>query len=211
MSEVRNLIGRLEKLRDELLHPLAFYAAHRDDWEELARRVARTVLINLRPLEAQGEAWQRQIDTSVAYIAARLVTADDAGIAITLAALPEEASELPDDPRFFSSQGLTVEEVIRWVAAGRSGEDNLGKRLDQRDEGKTDRQIAWRILYALKLNKAGATDLRIAIERFLGRELGQQAEGIYPEILRAWAEVFAVRAVEDYRGWVHGRIAAHVH
>ena len=203
MSAVRNVIGRLEALREELSQPAVFYAEHRAAWLELAKTVVRQVLANLKPIEMDAGQWQRQIVLAVDRVAADLLSEEDAGIMISIGALPIGAD--PEDPRHYATAGVNVDEVMRWVEAGRDAEMD-GKRLGGDDEGKTDRQIAWRILYALKLNKPGAEGLRTAILKFLGRESGESAEVIYPEILKAWLDVFTVRAAADFRKWVGGKV-----
>lgn len=202
MSAVRGLIEKMKALRADVTSPHVFYEAHREPWLALARRTVREVLANLRPAETDAEAWARQIEFTAEAVAAHLLALEDAGVVITLSTVSLDAPDLA--PRL----GFSPEEVKRWVAEGRGeNETGLGKRLDERDAGKSDLQIAWRILYALKLNKSGAEGLRAALNKFLGRETGADVGALYPEILRAWVEVFTVQAGEDWRKWVTGRVA----
>ena len=202
MSDLQRIIGRMKRLRDELSSPAEFFAEHRGPWLSLAQTIVRQVLTNLRPGEVPPDAWARQVEQTAQHVVLRPDGGD--GVAIELAERGADAPQETGD--VMQRTGFTVDEVRGWVAAGRVGGDTLGKRLDERDDGKSDLQIAWRILYALKLNNSGAGGLRAAIEKYLGRQLGVDAEQFYPAIEAAWRDVFAARVLEDRQQWVRRKL-----
>lgn len=202
--QARVVIGRLQAIKAVLENPLEFYALHLADYRQLASTVAFQVLTNLRPPDADPALWEQQANQLAALVAAHLDT-EVLGLTISLA----EAKSGPLDPRSFSINGLAISDIERFVQAGRVKEDRdePGKNLDERDDGKTDLQIAWRIMYALRLQKAGAPGLEAAIMRFLSAEGRTEAEKLLPEVLKAWVDVFTVRAGADFRKWVDAGVA----
>lgn len=188
------------------MRPQDFYAENYLAYRDLARAVALQVLTNLRPGDADPAIWAGQAQVLANQVVAYLVTEEEVGIMIALD--QEAASGQPaaaTDSRNYQLSGLTVAQVERFVAAGRQKEsaDEPGKNLDERDDGKTDLQIAWRIMYALRLQKPGAVGLEAAVQRFLAAEKRGDAQGLLPEVLKAWLAVFAPRVLGDWRRFVH--------
>ena len=206
MSAVRGLIAKLQGLREELITPRLFYAAHLDSWRELARTTVREVLLNLRPAATPDgaavdpEAWARNVELAAEHVSTTLLTID-AGMIIRL------ATESTDGPVADVAQrfGFSLEEIQKWVADGREGVANA-KRIDDRDANKSDKQIAWRIIYTLKFNKKGAEGLRAAVGRYFGQTASNEVAALYPEVLAAWVEVFTVQAAADFQQWVSSRV-----
>ena len=97
-----------------------------------------------------------------------------------------------------------------WVRRGREKDspDEPGKNLDERDAGKTDLQIAWRIMYALKLQKPGWERLLDVLRQFVGLEAVDAMELLYPELLKAWLEHFTVAAAREWKAYVAQLVAA---
>lgn len=204
MSEVRQLINRLEKFRDKISDPRNFYREMREPWTELARRVVEQTLVNVQPHDVDSQLWQIKIVQISARVSVMdFLEADEMGLMLSIA--PRYESGLPDDPLSFTLGNLSIHDVEQWVEAGRekSSPDDAGKNLDERDAGKTDLQIAWRIMYALKLQKPGWDRLLSVLREFVGLEAEEAADVLYPELLKAWFEHFAVRAPQDWRNYVH--------
>ncbi len=203
MGQLSGAIGRLKELREDLSSPTVFYAEHYEGWHALAVATVRQALANLRPLEVEQELWARQIDLAAARVAVDLLGEDEAGAIISLGANSAK------DPSFTMAAGgtLTLDQVERWVAAGRSGEDG-GKRIDERDAALNDEKIARNVLYAMKLGKPGADGLRAAIAEYIGGEIADEAARLYPEILKVWTGVFSVRCAADWKAWVKERVKA---
>lgn len=206
MSAVRGLIAKLQGLREELITPRLFYAAHLDSWRELARTTVREVLLNLRPettpdgTAMDPVAWARNVELAAEHVSTTLLTIEDAGMIIRL------ATESTDGPVADVAQrfGFSLEEIQKWVADGREGVANA-KRIDDRDTNKSDKQIAWRIIYTLKFNAKGAEGLRSALSRYFGQNASDEVAALYPEVLAAWVEVFTVQAAADFQQWVASR------
>jgi len=200
-------IVKLRGIQQRLSMPERFFAEHLEDWRELARQVTHDTLTALRPPESDPDQWAAGVVTAVARVVTYLLT-PEAGMIIALGAPAPDAE--PDDPRFFELGGIPVADIERWVRESRAGilPEELAKRLDERDEGKSDLQIAWRILYALKLQKPGSEGLEKAIRRFMGFDSVKSMEAIFPELLRAWLDHFIPRASADWLVWVRKQIIA---
>lgn len=204
--QARRVIGRLQTLSGRLLNPVDFYASHLADYRELAAKTAFQVLINLRPADADPELWQQQA-LGMSLMVGTAVSPDQRGMVIWLSDRNEKPRFHPDT---FSFNGVSIAEIERFVDAGRHKEnqDEPGKNLDARDDGKSNAQIAWRIMYAMRLGKPGTPGLEAAIQKFLSAESRSEAEKLLPQVLTMWIEVFSVRAVADFRQWVHASVAS---
>lgn len=207
MSQVRSLITRLEAFREKVQDARPFYRQMQSSWTDLARRVVEQTLLSLRPGELAAEAWQQKVDALAARVTADFLDGEEIGLAFSLA--PRPPLEFTDDPRTFTLGDLKISDVEEWVARGRekASPDDPGKNLDGRDAGKSDLQIAWRIMYALKLGKPGWDRLLGHLRDFTGIEAEDAAELLYPELLKAWVEFFSVRAPAAWRTHLHKLVA----
>lgn len=203
MSELSRLVNRLERFREEIADPMNFYREVKEPWTELARRVVEQTLVAVQPSKVDAEMWQLKITQISARITAEFISDEEVGLIFAIA--PRYEIGMPDDPTTFTLGNLSIHDVEQWVAAGREKEspDAPGKNLDERDAEKTDLQIAWRIMYALKLQKPGWDRLLNVLREFVGVEAEEAADVLYPELLKAWVEHFAVRAPADWRAYVH--------
>jgi hypothetical protein len=207
MGSLAQTIAKLQALKLALSRPTEFYSNYLPQWQEHAQRITVAILRHSRPPETDPDDWQRRIETEAARLSALLFfDADEIGAILSLGIRPPVPQS---DPRHYTLDNMSVKDIERWVEAGRGKQnpDDPGKNLDERDDGKTDPQIAWRIIYALKLRKEGWERLLGHIEDFLGLEAGA-APGLYREILQAWLEQIGPQIRADYRAWIHGRITA---
>lgn len=206
-------IAKLQRLR-ETLRPDAFYQSHRTRWQERAHRIAVAILRNSRPADADATQWAARVEAEAARISSALFLDEDSvGVIISLGLNP--AGVAIDSPQSYNIAGLSVSEIERWVAAGREKEnpDDPGKNIDQVQDvdksgrPKTDLQIAWRIIWAIKLQKPGVPGLIAAIQKFLGAENAEAASGLYGEILNAWLEQLIPEIHADFRHWFRHTVA----
>jgi hypothetical protein len=204
MSTVRDVIARLEKLKAKLEDPRPFYLRHGRSWLELSRRIVQDTLNVSQPPGIEPEQWQEQV-MHVAARVAILFSEDEDGTGFVLALPPRLMPDPFDNPEHFSIGNISIDDVRRWVEAGHAkvSTDEPGKNLTEIDAGKTDLQIAWRVMYALKLQKPGWERLLGALREFLGLEAETIAETLYPEILKAWLDYFSVRGADSWRAYVH--------
>lgn len=205
MSALKAAIGRLKGLQQVLANPVDFYAERQAEYRELARTTALMTLTNLRPDGADPGLWAQQAAAFSNRVGAGLA---GVGIVLTLEEQPIVAAV--DAPARFALNGLSIAQIERFVAAGRVKEsaDAPGKNLDERDESKSDLQIAWRIMYALRLSKPGSAGLQAAILRFGAAEQRGSMESLLPQVLKAWETVLRPKAKADFQAWVHRNVAA---
>ena len=200
----RAAIGRLKLVAALVSDLRPFYAAYRESWVEAAREVARNVLVVLKPETIEAEEWVVKVEELVETVAAELIgDGAMAGVAIRMGMGAKVAGDITD-PKFYRLGEMSIDDVERWVAAGRDGSapEGVGKNLDERDAKKSDLQIAWRVMYAMKLNRPGAQGLARAIERFKAWESGLEIDGLLEEVLKVWMAVFELVAARDLRAWV---------
>lgn len=208
----RQAIERLEAIRCALrdLHP--FYAEHVEVWTATAQNLAMATMAAMRPEEVEPEIWTERTRELAAAVAAELLGNEAmAGMAIRLAAGEEsvDAKEIDvTDPKTFRLGDISISDVEQWVEAGRNGTapEGVGKRLDERDARKSNLQIAWRVMHAMRLDKNGDR-LKAAIGRFMSWETGLNIDRVLAEILRTWGEAFAVIARDDLEAWIRRVIA----
>lgn len=168
----------------------------------MAEQTVRQVMGVLRPPDVEAESWAYSIEQVAGTLGSQMVTLQETGLVLYLGERRE---------RSFSSVmaaamtgALSLEEIEAYVAAGRRG-DPLGKEdFTPEDAAKSDRQIALNIQQAIA---EGTTGRAAVIRRFLEERLGQKVAEVFPAILTAWVEVFAVRASDDWRRWVRGQVS----
>lgn len=199
MNDAALFVMKMKALRQALGGVHLFYAAHVKEWREQARTIAIVIFQNARPADADADEWHRRVATESERITGTLfMQEDEVGAVLALALRPPSA--LPDDPAHYSLDGITVSEIERFVAAGRAGEPG-GKAIDYIDENRTDLQIAWRIIWAIKTRKGNFPGLIAAIQQFLGGHEGE-ATALYGDILKSWLEQLGPRIRGDFREWV---------
>ena len=144
MGQFDRVIAKLERLKTALGNVRPFYITHLPRWRERAKRITVAVLMNMRPPTSDAEAWRRRVATESERVSGLLsFSEEEAGAIISLGIKPAGVPE--NDPRHFSIGGMSVDDVVRWVEAGREKVDpeEPGKNLDERDANKSDLQIAW--------------------------------------------------------------------
>lgn len=209
MSDARRVIEKLGRLKKQVTRPEAFYLGHRRQWEEMARRVVEQTLVALQPGDIAAEAWLVKVNEIAARVTSTfLIESDEVGLVFEIA--PRLDFDPSDSPGTFTLSNLSIADVEEWVRKGREkgSPDEPGKNLDERDAGKTDLQIAWRIMYALKLQKPGWERLMEVLREFVGLEAIEAIDVLYPELLKAWLEHFTVVAGRDWRVYVARLVAA---
>jgi hypothetical protein len=205
MGQLAGLISRIERFKERVENPRPFYDRYRSSWLTLAKRVVADTLVALQPPDTDPQRWQVQVAEIADRVSIDFIEeADETGLIL---ALPPRLIPDPEDaPAHFSVGNLSIDDVVRWVEAGRgkSSPDEPGKNLTQeQDAGKSDLQIAWRVMYALKNQKPGWDRLLDVLREYVGLEAESVAEALYPELLKAWLEYFSVRAVDSWRTYVH--------
>jgi hypothetical protein len=206
---------KLIGLRNTLARPLPFYELVLEPWRDMAGTIARDILSELRPAsvtldpvaEAEHNArWRLACEAVRMRVQASLFAAEDVGIILSLAAKPVVQE---GDPRTFAIGDVSVLDVERWVRESRAGNLNsdVEKQIDERDTGKSDLQIAWRILYAMLGNKPGRSGLETAIKKYLGAQAWEDSQKLYPEVLKGWLDYFVPIAINQFRAWVGQRVA----
>lgn len=208
MATPREVIAKLERIRDRLQKPSEFYERVREPWLELLRRVTEHTLTALKPGDIAPDLWQQK----AREIASR-VTSEPQEFGLIFSLSPRlEVIDLAkiDEPQNFRLGNLAIADVEQWVAEGRTkaSPDAPGKNLDERDVGKSDLQIAWRIMYALKLQKPGWDRLLDVLRQYVGVDAVDAAEALYPELLKAWLEHFQSRAPADWQRYVREVVSA---
>lgn len=196
-------IARLTRIRATLGRPTVFYASHLPQWREQAQRIAVAILQNARPPETDPATWARHVASESARIGGLLFfDAEEIGAILYLGIRPPGTDEA--DPKHADVAGIRIDEIERWVEAGRAkaNPDDPGKNLDERDAGKTDLQIAWRLLYAIKLRKGNWEGLLGHIQEFLGSVNAEASAGLHREIVQAWLQQLGPVIRSDFRAWV---------
>ena len=196
---LQQAILRLSRLQTALNNTWEFYRSNLDTYEELARITARNVLTSLPPQDVDPAQWERTVETIVGRIGTFLVASSKAGgMIVRLAA---EASEHVEGTRatMVPGRNISIADIQRFVAAGRAGEEG-GKRLDDRDYGKSDTQIAFNILYAIRQGRDNGLLGHIA--DYLGMQHETTAGDLSPQILAAWIDIIVPRVRADLAAWV---------
>lgn len=190
----------LTGIKTTLERPIDFYRTHYLYWRDLAKKVAGTTLERVKPANVSMEQWRKAIDTALETVSSALIDAPD-----TVGARLWMLRQIEPSPAGFAPYRAAVpfETLVDWVAAGRAG-DEEGKHLrdapGEIDFGKTDRQIAWRVFHAIRLNKNPA--LLDAVREFQNVSGDAQVLLVFDAVEIAWQEYFSVQVVEDWVKWV---------
>src|SRR6478752_4986290 len=125
---VKEAARRLREFQSRVAAPHDFYAACRDKWQKSAAKLVVATVRNARPIDADVAAWNARAETLGSRVSATLLPAGEgsAGVSINLSERPADAT--PNDPRFFTSADVGIQDLVRFVQAGRQGDPN-GKRL----------------------------------------------------------------------------------
>jgi hypothetical protein len=208
VATIGAVIEKLERIRDRVSQPQLFYRKVQLEWTQLARRVVEQTLVALQPPDIEPVEWLAKVTEISARVVAIFVNDEGpsrtSSSGLSFSIQPRIGTEEPDTVAGFTLGNLSIQDIERWVRAGRekTSPDEPGKELDERDVGKSDLQIAWRVMYALKLRKPGWERLMAVLRDFVGLQAEEAAEAIYPVLLSSWLEHFAVRAPSDWREYV---------
>ena len=207
MMSPRQAIERLKLVQCLAADLGPFYREVLPQWHATARAVAVATMAGMRPEEVASEVWtERTAELAEAVVAEFIAEDAVAGVAIRLETGNEEEADPTEinvvDPKYFRIGEVAISDVEEWVAAGRDGTapEGVGKRLDSRDDRKSNLQIAWRVMHAMRLGKGDG--LARAIGRFKAWETGLDMDRVLAQILRDWTEVFLVMARQDLEGWL---------
>jgi hypothetical protein len=209
---VRAAITRLSRLKVTLQNAWTFYFENLSTYETMAKSIAHSVLIALPPPGVEPQEWQRSVDTVMTRINAFLVaTSRMNGFILRLATDTMGTGDNTGTP-IPGTTYVSVADIVRWVEAGRpflapaGPQEGEGKRLDHRDFGKSNEQVAFNILYAVR---KGTGDAVMAhVNQFMGKTNATEAHDRSPEIMRAWIDALVPRVRADLEAWVRAKVAA---
>jgi hypothetical protein len=185
--------------------PLEFYRRYLGSWEDLARRIVETTMSAMQPADAEPEKWRATVEAIAQRVAVGFIQ-DENEVGISFTITPRVGFDpTNENPGTFTLGNLSIQDVLHWIEAGhgKSSPDEPGKNLGEVDAGKTDLQIAWRVMYALKLQKPGWDRLLDALRDFVGFEATSAADALYPELLKAWFAFFSDRAPQAWQRYWH--------
>jgi hypothetical protein len=204
--------ARLEKLEKKVSNPLAFYEAHKEEWLSLAREFSDEYLMNARPAGIEPDQWEGTIRDALSRISATLISAPAlTGLTICLSDLATEEGAPGENPfnLMLQNDNLTVEQIRRWVAAGRTktSPDDPGKNIDPiEDAGLSDTQIAYKVMKAIGGMHENWERLVGHIKEFLMFEGEVALQGVADGLLEGWCAVFLIHAGRDWREWIHRQV-----
>lgn len=205
MSTIAEARAYLLRVKTDLERPDRFYREHYLYWRDLARQVAEATLVRVQPPHVSDEAWTVAIANAMETLIAQLLEADGmvgATIWMLRSIEPSAPGALP------YPSPVPFESIVDWVAAGRAGEDG-GKHLrlgagemDSHPDGspKSDREVAWRVFHAIRLNKNPR--LLGSIQQWMDVAGDPQVLQAMDAVQTAWDEFFTVQCAEDWTRWV---------
>lgn len=204
-------IGKLRRLKESLENAWTFYRANIDTYEAMAKSIAHGVLIAMPPEEVEPSEWQKSVATVVERIGAFLVNSKEAsGFILRLASTDASAGSDNDIAAPIPGmKNMGVQDIVRWVEAGRnktSKDAEGGKNFDERDFGKSDNQIAFNILYAIRQGRDNG--IMTHISQFIGAAHTGEAHDRSPQILAAWIDAIVPRVRADLEAWMRVQMAA---
>lgn len=205
--KIGEAIKKMERLKFEIQHPLEFYRENEDRFRGLAEREARRALLAIRPPGIPPEVWDVLAQSLAEKVTSFLLQEGNiTGIRLAL--------DIPDGKGLRKEAGLpgdgapSLQDIEDWVEAGRSktGPEEPGKNLTEFDEGKTDKQIAWRVLFAIRLQKSGWRGLVEAVEEFKSAERIPASMDLATVILQAWVAFFSTHLPVMWKQWVNLKV-----
>ena len=219
---LRAAIVRLRAFGERLKHPHDFYASNAAHWRETAVRLTKATVLALRPQEEMPEMWALKAETLVSRIGYTLLELPAAGLILHLGE-KEEDDKKNHVHHLHGQEGrdmtsVSINDLMRFVEEGRKGTMDaagnlLGKNLDDRDltansKGRipTDKEIAWRMMYAIKKRAMGYDRLLFVLNRFLGEMQKDGSHDLGEAILKAWLSSLVPIVREDWASWLSRRV-----
>lgn len=207
MATLDQVIAKLERIRSGITQPQVFYRSVQREWTQVARRSVEATLAAMQPANVDPNEWLLKITEISARVVAEFYN-DETESGIAFAIYPRPGTEEPTEAHSFTLGNLSIQDIVKWVEAGenKSSPEEPGKNWGPIDVGKTPLQIAWRIMYALKLRKHNWERLLVHLRDFVGLEAEEAAQDVYAELLKTWMEFFSVRAPAEWREYIHGLV-----
>lgn len=205
-------VRKLREFRERVKHPTDFYAMRQSHWTDTARKLAQQAVLLLRPHDEMAETWALKAQTLASRVSSRLHELPAAGFTLTFSETPAGTA---GDPRHYQLDGVKVSDLMRFVEEGRQG-NPLGKKLDERDltpdkngNTRTNAQIAWRMMYAIRNQSHGVDRLVAAVNKMLGGTINDEgASQIAGSILDHWREALVPMVQADWTEWFARRARA---
>jgi hypothetical protein len=205
--KLEDLIRETAAIETQMHSPADFYAERSGHYLMIAKQIARSVMITMRPPESDPDRWQRRVDEIADEITIRLLSAGN-GLNLTLIDRPS-GSVNPEVGERSGVEAITFEDVMQWIRDGQEGKPG-GKRIEPEDEeafqseaGMRGRaSIIMKAYYGLEPRPEWQA-LRNHIQRWMRGEGIREPDKFLSAITAAWQENFGSILADDLRKWLH--------
>ena len=197
-------IERLKGIRAQLERPVDFFAVHREEYVVALREITVRELMLVKPDDQEIEEWGYHVQVVAECVTSELIQELETGLRFWLSPEAQPQMEEVSGP----TPGIFAEDtVMEWVAAGRAGEDG-GKDLNDQDIGRSDREIAKRVWWAMYTGRSLNSHDRI--RAFLVAQGIALMREALPSLLNAWKQNIIVRMRKDWRAYIGGVVRGKV-
>lgn len=207
MTTLDEFIKETHAHEQALREPTAFWKSKEQPYFQTAHAIAARVLRHARPEGMDAEEWSRKSAVILDRIVGQVLVF---GLGMELAVTEPVAGASAKDSQVRPvSDGVSMNEIKRWIRAGQMGEPD-GKRITPKDETYIrDRgidalaRIVQRAYYSRR-QKSNYARLRVAIQRYLNLDETTSGSMVLDAIATAWEEHFSVRFARDFSRYVAG-------
>ena len=189
-------IERLKGIRAQLEKPSDFFAIHREEYVAALREITVRELTLIKPDDQEVEEWGYHVQVVAECVTSALIEEIETGLRFWLSPEAQPQMEEVTGP----TPGIFAEDTVQqWVAAGRAGEEG-GKDLTDQDIGRSDREIAKRVWWAMYTGRSLNSADRI--RGFLVAQGIALMRDALPSLLNAWKQNIIVPMRKDWRKYV---------
>ncbi len=205
---LEDFIAETAAHEDRLRHPADFFADRSSHYLAVARNIARSVMIAMRPPDTEPDRWERRVDEIATAITTRMLSAGN-GLRLILTDRPAGGVN-PEVGARSGVEAVTFEDVMQWIRDGLDGKPG-GKIIKPEDEAafqsegakRARASVIMKAYYGLEPNSSW-DNLRQHIQRWMRGEDIAEPDKFLDAIAAAWQENFGVILRDDLSRWMQG-------
>lgn len=198
-------IQRTQRFEARLRKPSEFFAERSSLYLALARNIARSTMISLRPQDADPERWERRIEEVVTAVTIALMSSGD-GLRISIA--ERKPGDLPAKGDRSGIQMITFEDVMQWIRDGLEGKPG-GKIIKPEDETAFQNEANMRVRASIIMKAYYGQEprpqweaLRRHIQSWMRGETSSEPDEFMKAIRTAWHASFVPIVRDDLANWL---------
>jgi hypothetical protein len=203
-----DLIAETATTEERMRRPADFFAERSAHYLVVARNIARSVMLAMRPPEMESARWEKRVDEIATAITTRLLTSGN-GLLLSLDE-PKAGGVNPVVGDRSGIEAITFEDVLQWIQDGLDGKPG-GKIITEADEKAFQSEAAMNARASIIMKayyghepNISWQSMRQHIQRWMRGEGVSEPDKYFDAIATAWQENFTAILGDDLARWVGG-------